>query len=92
MDVKLITGTVDELEDWCHERLVGVLHKYEAQQGGFHGDPVRGNQPYQWSPTSTVTLTKLQWKYLPNTVLTKAQLLRDGKGRTVNLQVKKSPS
>ena len=24
---------------------MGALHKYEAQQGGFHGDPVSGHQP-----------------------------------------------
>ena len=44
----------------------GVLRKYEAQQGGFHGDPVSGNQPCLRPPTGTVTLKKLQWKYLPN--------------------------
>ena len=44
--------------------------KYEAQQGGFHGDPVSGDQPCLRPPTSTDTLKELQWKYLPNTVLT----------------------
>ena len=29
--------TIDELGNWCHERLVGAQHKYEAQQGGSHG-------------------------------------------------------
>ena len=52
------------------ERLVRSLCKYEAQQGGFHGDPVSRNQSCQWPPTGTVTLKELQWKYLPNAVLT----------------------
>ena len=49
---------------------LGALCKHGAQQGGFHGDPVSGNQPFKQPPTSTVTLKELQWKYLPNTVLT----------------------
>ena len=48
----------------------GALHNYEAQQGVFRCDPLSGNQPYLRPPTSTVTLKKLKWKYLPNTVLT----------------------
>ena len=48
----------------------GTRCKYDAQQGGFHGDPVSGNQPCLQPPTGTVTLKQLQWKYLPNTVLT----------------------
>jgi len=40
--------------------------KYEAQQGGFHGNPVSRNQPCLRPPTGTLTLKKLQWKYLPN--------------------------
>ena len=47
----------------------GTLRKYEAQQGCFHGNPVSRSQPCLWSQTSTVTLKKLQWKYLLNTVL-----------------------
>jgi len=31
---------MDELENWCQERLVGDLCKYEAQQGGIHGNHV----------------------------------------------------
>ena len=27
---------IDELGNWCQERLVGAPDKYEAQQGGFH--------------------------------------------------------
>ena len=34
----------------------GVLHKYEAQQGGFHGDPVSRNQPCQRPPTSMMMI------------------------------------
>ena len=30
----------------------GAPNKYEAQQGGFHGDPVNGNQPCLQPPTS----------------------------------------
>ena len=30
---------------------------YEAQQGGFHGDPVSGNQPCQQPTTSNRVLT-----------------------------------
>ena len=44
--------------------------KSEAQQGGFHGDPVSMNQRRQRPPTGTITLKELQWKYLPNTALT----------------------
>ena len=66
------------------ERLEGVPPKYEAQQGGFHGKPVSGNQPCLRPPTSTVTLKKLQWKYLPNTIYlpeTDFQHGREGQGR-----------
>jgi len=41
---------IDELGNWCQERLVRALCKYEAQQGGFHGDPVSGNQPKATPP------------------------------------------
>lgn len=73
---KLKSSPVDELENWCHEKLVGTPCKYEAQQGSFHGDPVNGNQPCQPPPTSTVTLKELQAKYLPNTLLIWARLPR----------------
>ena len=43
---------MDELGNWCQERLVGAPREY-AQQEGFHGDPVRDNQPCQQPPTST---------------------------------------
>ena len=29
---------IDKLGNWCHERLVGTPHEFEAQQGGFSGD------------------------------------------------------
>ena len=32
--LKLNSFPVDELGNWCHSRLVGGLHKYQAQQGG----------------------------------------------------------
>ena len=57
-----------ELGNWCHERLMGSPRKYEAQQGGFHGDPMSENQLRQRPPTST--LMELQWKCLPNTAIT----------------------
>ncbi|KAK2560702.1 Nuclear pore complex protein Nup93 [Acropora cervicornis] len=59
-----------QLGNWCQERLVRALCKYEAQQGGFHGDPVNRMQPCQQPPTSIATLKELQWKCLPNTALT----------------------
>jgi len=46
---------IDQLGNWCQERLVGVLCKYEAQQGGFHGNPVSRNQPFQQPLTGPVT-------------------------------------
>ena len=67
---ELNSSPIDELGNWWQERLVGTPRKYEAQQGGFHDDPVSGNQPCQWPPTGTVTLMELQWKYLPNAALT----------------------
>ena len=30
----LNSAPIDELGNWCHPRLVGVLCKYQAQQGG----------------------------------------------------------
>ena len=42
---RLNSSPTDEPGNWCHERLVRALCKYDAQQGGFHGDPVSGNQP-----------------------------------------------
>jgi len=64
----LNSSPIDELGNWSQERLVGAPRKYEAQQGGFHGDPVSGKQPCQQPPTDTVTLKELQWKYLSNSV------------------------
>ena len=88
--LKSNSSPIDELGNWCQQRLVGAQCKYEAQQGGFHGDSVSGNQPCQRPPTSTVTLKELQWKYLPNTVLTYLGLTsnKGGKDRVVNLLVK----
>ena len=63
----------------------GASHKYEAQQGGFHGDSASGNQPCLRPLISTVTLKKLQWKYSSNTVLTWDRLpTREGRGRVEN--------
>ena len=73
---------IDELGNWCQERLIAALRKYVAQQGGFHGDPVSGNQPCQQPPTST--LKELKWKYLSNRVLTLFWLPKRV-GRAVNL-------
>ena len=39
------SSPIDEPGNWCHESVVRALCKYEAQQGGFHGDPMSGNQP-----------------------------------------------
>ena len=61
---------VYELGNWYHERLMGSPCKYEAQQGGFLGDPMSENQPRQRPPTSA--LMELQWKCLPNTAITLA--------------------
>ena len=33
--------------------------------GRFHGNPVSGNQPWKWPPTSPVTLMELQWRNFP---------------------------
>jgi len=49
----------NELGSWCHERLVGVPHKYKAQKEGFLADSVSEKQPCQWPPTSTVTSVSL---------------------------------
>ena len=29
----LNSSSIDELGNWCHQRLVGALHKYKAQKG-----------------------------------------------------------
>ena len=44
----------------------------ETQQGGtcIHGNPASGNYPYKRPPTVTVTMKGIQWKYLPNPILT----------------------
>ena len=65
--------------------------KYEARQGGFHGDPMSGNQPCWRPPTSTITLKGIQWKYLCSTVLYLSSTSdKGGKGRVVNLVEKQS--
>jgi len=46
----------NELGSWCHERLVGVPHKYKAQKEGFLADSVSEKLPSQWPPTSTVSV------------------------------------
>ena len=51
---------MDELENWCQERLVGDLCKYEAQQGGTMAIMCFGNQSCQRPPTSSLTLEELQ--------------------------------
>ena len=50
------SSPIDEPGNRCQESLVEAPCKYEAPQGGFHGDPVSRNQPCQQAPTSTVTL------------------------------------
>ena len=50
----------------------GVPRKGEAQQGGL---PWR---PCEREPASTITMKKLQWKYLPNTVLSLGQTSNKG--------------
>ena len=79
MWLNLNSSSKDELGNWCHERLMGPLGKYEAKQRGFHGDPVSMNKPYQRPPTSTVTLKELQWKYLPN-IMSNFQQRWEGQG------------
>ena len=47
----LNSSSIDELGNWCHPRLVGALHKYQAQQGGSMAtlrartSPASGHQP-----------------------------------------------
>jgi len=79
------SSPMDEVGNRCHERLVGALHRYEAKQGGFHGDPVSRNQPCQQPPTSTVTRKELQWKYLlkPNS----HKIGREGQGRKFSTEL-----
>ena len=61
-----------ELGNWCQQRLIGAQRKFVAQQGGFHGDPVSGNQPCQQPTTSNRVLT-LFW--LPKRVRRAVNLL-----------------
>ena len=48
----LNSSPIDELWNWCQERLVEAPRKHEVLQGGFHGDPVSRNQPCQRPPGS----------------------------------------
>ena len=65
----LNSSPIDELGNWCHKTLMGASGKYEAEQEGFHGNPVSANQPCQWPLTSTVSRKDFQ-----NTVFTMARL------------------
>ena len=38
--------------------------------GRFHGNPVSGNQPCKWPPTSTITLEELHGRNLPDPIPT----------------------
>ena len=60
--VYLHTLPTDELGDWCHQRLVGALCKYQAQRGG--------SMATLWAGTSIITLKQLQWRNLPDTIPT----------------------
>ena len=42
----------------------------QARQEGLHGNPASGNYPQKQQLTGTVTLKLVQWKYLPNPILT----------------------
>ena len=64
----LNSSSIDDLGNWCHEKLVWALCKYEAQQGGCHGNPMSGNKPCKRPP--------IQWKYFSKAVLTQAWLPR----------------
>ena len=35
----LNSSSIDELGNWCYQRLVGAPRKYQAQQGGFEATP-----------------------------------------------------
>lgn len=74
----LNSSPIDELGNWCQERLVGAPPKYKAQQGGFHGNPVSKNQHHHTEGTSVEILST----YLGLTSN------KGGKGRVVNLLAK----
>ena len=40
----LNSSPIDELGNWCHQRLVGHQQIYKAQQGDFHGNPTGRKQ------------------------------------------------
>ena len=74
--LQLNSPSMDELGNWCHQRLVGPPWKYKAQQGGSMATRMSRNQPCKGPPTSLVTLKELQWwNKLPNPILTVARLL-----------------
>ena len=46
----LNSTSVDELWNWCHQRLVGGGMKIQGTAGRFHGNPVSGNKPCNGHP------------------------------------------
>ena len=57
---------------------VGGPAKFPGTAGLFHGNPMNGNQPFKWPPTSTIKLKQLQWRNLPDPIPTKNPDSYDG--------------
>ena len=55
---------IDELGNWCHQRLVGSQWKYKAQQGGSMGSLWVGTSPAS-GHNPAPSLMELQWRFLP---------------------------
>ena len=58
---------------WAWELVTGGWWgrtKIPGTAGRFHDKPVSGNQPCKRPPTHTVTLKELQWRNLPDQILT----------------------
>jgi len=61
---------IDELGNWCHQRLVGGPAKIPGTAGRIHSNPVSRNQLCKWPPINTITLKTLQWRKLHDPIPT----------------------
>ena len=72
--------SIDELGNWCLKSQRGRARGNSGAAGRSPWQPGKREPPQQQPLTGTVTLKLVQWKYLPNPILTSEIKKPSGKG------------
>ena len=76
----LNSSPIDELGNWCLKSQWGRARGNSGTAGRSPWQPGKREPPQQQPLTGTVTLKLVQWKYLPNPILTSAIKKPSGTG------------